>query len=274
MDNASPDDPLAPLDRDSRLFWIVAQNLYDQIADGKWVVGDRLPSERALGKLLAVSRPTIREALIALETRGYLDIRPGAGAHVVAIPSRRSPPDPDTGVLERLQACLLIEGEAATLAALNIGDGELAELDRVARQLDDADSHASPFEASERKFHLLIAHATGNATLLSIIDNLWQALDRPVAEHRLSSGFGQPGSALSGPGQSAPAQRAGTPGENRHQAVVQALRLRDAPLARDAIRAHLGAILAQFLSLIEEAEVAKVRAAGRSTRQRFALPQT
>ena len=67
------------------------QRLYRQIADqirtliqsGEFVAGSRLPAERDLAKQLGVSRPSVREALIALEVEGWVEVRTGSGVYVL-----------------------------------------------------------------------------------------------------------------------------------------------------------------------------------------------
>ena len=69
---------------------IVPRRLYRQVADqlrrlidqGEFAVGDRLPTERELADQLGISRPTVREALIALEVEGRISIRVGSGIYV------------------------------------------------------------------------------------------------------------------------------------------------------------------------------------------------
>src|ERR1043165_909987 len=69
---------------------VATQRLYEQVAGqvtelvtrGEFKPGDRLPPERDLAKLLGVSRPTVREAMIALEIAGLVEVRVGAGAFV------------------------------------------------------------------------------------------------------------------------------------------------------------------------------------------------
>ena len=70
--------PLAAIEP-RRLYRQVADQLRQLIADGEYPVGSRLPTERELAEKLGVSRPTVREALIALEVEGRLRIRVGSG---------------------------------------------------------------------------------------------------------------------------------------------------------------------------------------------------
>src|SRR5215468_10075973 len=67
-----------------RLYRHVAEQIGGLIQAGEFRVGDRLPPERELAKQLGVSRPVVREALIALEIAGIVDVRGGAGTFVVA----------------------------------------------------------------------------------------------------------------------------------------------------------------------------------------------
>ena len=65
-----------------RLYQQVAERVRRQIETGKLTAGDRLPAEKDLAQQLGVSRPTVREALIALEIAGFVEIRTGSGTYV------------------------------------------------------------------------------------------------------------------------------------------------------------------------------------------------
>src|SRR6266540_59264 len=65
-----------------RLYEQVAGQVTDLVARGEFKPGDRLPPERDLAKLLGVSRPTVREAMIALEMAGLVEVRVGSGTFV------------------------------------------------------------------------------------------------------------------------------------------------------------------------------------------------
>jgi GntR family transcriptional repressor for pyruvate dehydrogenase complex len=62
-----------------RLYQEIALQVWANIEKGALPVGARLPSERELAEQLKVSRPSVREALIALEVEGVVEVRPGAG---------------------------------------------------------------------------------------------------------------------------------------------------------------------------------------------------
>src|SRR5947199_382798 len=110
--------PLHAIDTD-RLYRKIARMISDLIASGEFVAGERLPPERDLARQLGVSRPSVREALIALEVEGYVEVRVGSGVYVLA----QRPSDnatalsADSGPFELIRARWLIESECAALAA-------------------------------------------------------------------------------------------------------------------------------------------------------------
>jgi GntR family transcriptional repressor for pyruvate dehydrogenase complex len=101
-----------------KLYQQVASTIMGSILSGKYKPGERLPSERDLAVAFKVSRPTIREAMIALEIRGLAETRHGSGIYVSDQPTASSNPvDLDIGAFELTEARRLFEGEAAALAA-------------------------------------------------------------------------------------------------------------------------------------------------------------
>src|ERR1700749_2830275 len=81
--------PIHAVDTD-RLYRKIARMLSDLIAAGEFVPGQRLPGERELARQLGVSRPSVREALIALEVEGKVEVRVGSGVFVAQ--QHRLPP--------------------------------------------------------------------------------------------------------------------------------------------------------------------------------------
>src|SRR5438270_7095237 len=103
-----------------RLYRQIAEQVRALITGGEFQPGSRLPAERDLAKQLGVSRPSVREALIALEVEGWLEVRTGSGVYVL---QRRSPrkvrakvPANEWGPLELIRARRVIEGDIAGLA--------------------------------------------------------------------------------------------------------------------------------------------------------------
>src|SRR5579859_6723316 len=116
-----------------RLYRQIAGQLSALIASGEFPPGARLPSERELAVQLGVSRPSVREALIALEVEGKVEIRVGAGVFVSENPSKRPAAALATevegeGPFELLRARMTVEGETAALAAAGATPDELVAI--------------------------------------------------------------------------------------------------------------------------------------------------
>ena len=76
-----PDKSVEP----QRLYRQIAKQIQDLIKSGEFAVGSRLPAERDLATQLSVSRPSVREALIALEVEGVIEVRTGSGIYVKSL---------------------------------------------------------------------------------------------------------------------------------------------------------------------------------------------
>ena len=110
-----------------RLFWRIVDKVEALINQGEFSAGSRLPPERELADMFDVSRPTIREAIIALEVRGRVEVKTGSGVYVIE-QQETSVKTKEISAFELTQARALIEGEIAALAAQSITDEELAQL--------------------------------------------------------------------------------------------------------------------------------------------------
>ena len=206
-----------------RLYLQIAEQLRRLIRKGSIAPGERLPAERELARRLGVSRPSLREALIALEVEGLLEVRVGSGIYV-GQGGRGEPIGGDSGPFEVIRARLMIEGECAALAAKH---GSVAQL-RAVREAHaglqrEAKRHHNPLGA-DRAFHVRVAEATGNSALVLVVQTLWDQRVGPLyraLETKLEY----------------PAMAADTLRE--HSAVLRAILARDAPAARAAMRRHM-----------------------------------
>jgi DNA-binding FadR family transcriptional regulator len=240
---------------EDRLYQQLARKLFDQIASGRYAIGDRLPAERELAVEHNVSRPTVREAIIALEVQGLVEVKIGSGAYVRNIPGRSDAMGFSVTAFELIEARAAIEGEVAALAAVHISDAELdaldALVDRIAVELEPEEW----LEDADREFHFLIGRATRNAALSHTVEQFWAL--------RAS----EPDTALL----LAKARAAKIkPVVEEHRAIAVALRSRDPVQARNAMRAHMAAVLDHLLFATEEAAIEQARDAVRTTRKRFA----
>jgi DNA-binding FadR family transcriptional regulator len=217
-----------------RLYRQIAEQLRQLMASGEFALGSRLPAERDLAVQLGVSRPSVREALIALEVEGMIEVRTGSGIYVQRTDaSGKSPAPPpeadantpaDWGPLEVMSARLLVEAEVAALAATHAQKADLKAIKAGLQQMKlEAARDQVPREGDEA-FHEAIAHACGNSVLLDTVQRYWQARNGPLFE-RLGDYFEHPESwqaAIS-----------------EHQQVLLAIEAHDAPAARKAMQKHL-----------------------------------
>jgi GntR family transcriptional repressor for pyruvate dehydrogenase complex len=99
-----------------KLYQQVAMTLAQTIRSSAYKPGQRLPSERDLAEQFGVSRPTVREAMIALEIRGLVEARHGSGIYVTQTPEvENTSLELDIGAFELTEARRLFEGEACAL---------------------------------------------------------------------------------------------------------------------------------------------------------------
>ncbi len=161
--------------KQQRLYMQVAEQIMGMIRQGRIEVGSRLPAERNLAEKLGVSRPTIREAMIAMEISGAVEIRSGSGVYVVKKPSSAEahPKDAGAGPFEILEARLAVEGEAAALAAQRITRAQLRSLTSTLKAMERENQEESAHEKADEEFHRQIAEASGNSVLAATVEWLW-----------------------------------------------------------------------------------------------------
>ena len=161
----------------NKLYQRVAASITEGIEAGRWSVGTRLPGERDLAEEYKVSRPTIREAMIALEMKGWIEARHGSGLYVTkrdhGTGRREDALNFDVGAFDLTEARILFEGEAVALAAVSITDEQLEELEMLLDEMAADDSNEPSVMDADHRFHLAIANATGNAAIRSVVEYLW-----------------------------------------------------------------------------------------------------
>jgi GntR family hexuronate regulon transcriptional repressor len=238
-----------------RLYQDLARRLMAELASGQYAIGDRLPAERELSIQHGVSRPTVREAVIALEVQGLVEVRVGSGAYVKRLPGKNDIPGFNITAFELTEARLLFEGEAAALAATQITDEGIAELEALVEEIERENHNPDGTEKADRAFHLAIARATRNAAVAEAVERLWDLRS------------GSPESALL----HEKARSANIkPVVDEHTAVLNALRQHDPVAARAAMRAHLSAVLDSLLFATEEKAIEEARRAAQAKRDRYA----
>jgi DNA-binding FadR family transcriptional regulator len=216
---------------------VETQRLYRQIADqlrtaiqaGEWQVGERLPAERDLAKQLGVSRPSVREALIALEVEGFVEVRTGSGVYVLQGPARpvagaQTPHPTEWGPLELIRARRVLEGEIAAIAATSAKRKDIAAMSQALESMiGDAGNGILPLQG-DRDFHSAIVQACGNSVLIDTVQRFWDARRGPMFE-RMVDHFETPES--------------WNAAIDEHRKILAAIRQHDAALARATMHDHM-----------------------------------
>jgi len=240
-----------------RLYQEVAARLVQLIEERAYAVGSRLPSERELATMFGVSRPTMREAVIALELGGRVEVRTGSGVYVLKpADDKQSIFDMDVGQFELTEARALFESEAAALAATLITDEEIAALETAIEAMQKENENHISGETADHDFHMIIARATRNSAIASVIDDLWNARDesylaRNMYEIGRNSGI--------------------IPAVDDHRVILEALRARDPQAARLAMRSHLMNVIEEILLATEAEAVEEAKRKVGVNRKRYLM---
>lgn len=211
-----------------RLYQQVADQIRAVIEQGGFGPGTRLPPERELALQLGVSRPSLREALIALEIQGRVEIRMSSGVYVCAAP-------PATGAealplgdspSELMQARSVLEGTIVSLAAARTSKQGLERLrtclDAMRQDLRRGHAPVDP----DRRFHVAIAEMTGNAILTRLVGELFDGRHSPISSRLIRR---------------SESERSWEAALQEHEDIYHALESRDPQDAAAAMASHLKA---------------------------------
>lgn len=214
-----------------RLYRVVSTKIEELIRAENIQPGERLPSERDLALKLGVSRTSLREALIALELGGTVEVRGGSGVYVSeqATPVAEVP-TAGPGPFEVLAARRMIEVEMAALAAKHASDSAIDAILVAVLEMEQHHEERSGNEQADRNFHLAIARATGNSAMVGVIEYLWS--QRGSLWHKLKEHF------------QTEELRQQTLIDHRN--IFAAIAAHDQAGARTAMRAHLDRVTRTF----------------------------
>lgn len=238
-----------------RLFHTIADQIAGLIEQGVFPPGAKLPGERELADRFGVSRVTVREAAVALQAAGRVDIRAGSGVYVR---EREAPADealPNVSPFELTEARLLFESEAAALAAPIISEEDLERLERLVAAMSGDDPDISADDA-DRQFHLAIASASGNRAIIHTITSLWR-MRTELAEVKAAH--------------ASICEKDDSSRIDEHAAVLDALKRRDAAGARAAMRRHFNRLIEAMLDAAEERALTELRRKATESRERFLI---
>jgi len=209
----------------------VAEEIADRIRvlilDGTLPPGRPLPGERLLATRFGVSRGSVRDAFRLLETIGLLEARHGQGTFPRELDVNRLV-SPLASILtyrrdlreELLDVRRMFEPAVAGVAAVRASDEDLADLQRILETQRRKLAAGGSAIVEDTAFHAVLARATGNRVVMRIMETLNNLL---IESRKLTlKQKGRPERSIQG-----------------HEAVVAALRRRDADAAAEAMREHI-----------------------------------
>ncbi|ACA31703.1 FCD domain-containing protein [Histophilus somni] len=166
------------MQNNSRTYTKIGKILKEEISQGKYKIGDKLPTERNISERFEVSRTIVREAIVMLEVEKIIEVRKGSGIYVIKIPDLLQEEADnklrDVGPFELLQARQLLESSIAEFAAQQVTKQDILRLRQIldkekelfAQNIDDC--------SADKEFHLALAEITGNDVLIQTQEQLWK----------------------------------------------------------------------------------------------------
>ena len=210
-----------------RLYLQIADKLRGLIDEKDFAPNGRLPSERELAQTLGVSRPSVREALVALELEGRVEIRMGSGVYICATPALKPPrTEAELGEspIEIMNARSVIESAIAASVAPFAKPKALKALRTVYETMArEVENRQVPMSA-DRAFHIAIAQMSGNDVLVRTVGALYDERHSPLS------------STLRGHFEGKETWAAAL---MEHREILEALEARDAVQAQAAMQRHM-----------------------------------
>lgn len=246
---------------EQRLYHTIANRILELIDSGAFPPGSRLPGERDLAKEFSVSRVAVREAAIALQAQGRIEIKVGSGAYVLDSGNLALNGLPKVGPFELTEARALFEAEAAALAAPIITDESIAHLEHLIAVMSgkaDADVDGTPMtpDEADEAFHNVIARATNNHAITFVVDSLWKMRTEAAQLQKVYRIV---------------CDRDSSHRKDEHAAILEALKARDSAAARKAMRAHFTRMIDALLEESEAEAYQEVKRKAAESRSRFML---
>lgn len=184
----TPGQPATPRVRAHQM---VANTIENRILAGELHVGDLLPPERALSEQLNVSRAAVREAIRVLEGQGVVESNVGsgekAGTFIAAMPSealsrflRLHVALSNFSLDEVVRTRSILEVESVRLAAVVRDPEALAKMHQAVEEMDDPTVSREVFNDTDTRFHIALAHGSGNRLFADMTQAIRESLRVPT----------------------------------------------------------------------------------------------
>lgn len=158
----------------------VAREIQAMITGGTLKPGEKIPSQREFSQKFGISRASLREALLTLETLGLLKTEPGRGTFVAGPPQGQKAHmapwrySESYSVFDVFQTRIMLEGEIARLAAGRLTQLQLEQMEAATRTMEEAWARQDRLANVEAdlEFHGIIVSACSNAVLRALYDTM------------------------------------------------------------------------------------------------------
>ncbi|HLI87540.1 MAG TPA: FadR/GntR family transcriptional regulator [Ktedonobacteraceae bacterium] len=215
----------------NKIFEQIAEQIEKRILRGELRNGDRLPSERELSEQFHASRTAVREAMKTLAQRGLVDMRPGRGTIVIDATSRAMQQTlglmvrvgQEDGYANLVELRELLEPGIAALAAVRAAEEHITAMQTMVEAMDAHMSDPDAYIEADNEFHRILAKATQNDLILTIVDSIMDLLSEQRKHISKVSG-------------------ATARAQQHHKSILAAIRRHDAEAARIAMQSHLGQV--------------------------------
>ena len=214
-----------------KIYLKAVEQIVQLIREGRFKPGDKLPPERTVAEQMGISRPTVREAVAALEVIGVLEIKTGQGTFVTSADfeglrskaystflDERSP-------YEIMEVRKAIESYAAALAAERGTPEQIAEIGQAVQAISDTATENQEWnEVADRQFHEALGKASGNGVLADVCNILLDMCQQKVLARLKELGRHVPGSLEKN--------------VEEHSQIYEAIRARDPKAAQNLVWQH------------------------------------
>lgn len=163
---------------------IILQQMKEQILNGDWKPGEKIPSENELTKVFGVSRISVRQALQKLTAVGLIETKVGEGSFVKKlnpgitmnnlIPALYLGPDSLKEVLEFRK---VMEGRVAELACSKAGPDDIENLEKIYCDMKKDKDNLEKFSQEDYNFHITLGIITNNSIIIQLYTIIQEQLN-------------------------------------------------------------------------------------------------
>lgn len=223
-----------------KVYMKIVEQVRDLIKEGRLKPGDKLPPEQVLAEEFGTSRPSVREALSALEILGITESRGGKGNFIKdnfnfpLYDQKFRELEEEESPFELLEARKVLETEIVGLAAKNATEEEIATIQGSLNKMKDAMTNIPEIMEFDREFHINTAKAAHNSLLFSMMIYLTDLLKEKLWINLKEKSWSIPG----------------RPQKyfKEHNEILKAIKNKDSKGARNRMYDHLAGVERDLLN--------------------------